>query len=184
MPADRVEMLWMLGLDGKDCAEVGVFDGWFSGKILETNPNTLTMVDPWVHQNPELYPDDQANMPDESFDSMFARVVEKFGHDQRVKIARDFSYSYAAKVPYESLDFVYIDAIHTYDSCLCDSLVWYQKVKPGGWLCGHDYTGKYLGVRYAVDSFLKITGEELEFVTAEPWASWGVRKDERNNWNA
>jgi hypothetical protein len=38
-----------------------------------------------------------------------------------------------------SLDFVYIDANHTYEGVKEDIKYWYPKVKPGGLLLGHDY---------------------------------------------
>jgi hypothetical protein len=38
-----------------------------------------------------------------------------------------------------SLDFIYIDANHSYDFVKEDLELWYPKVKPGGWVMGHDY---------------------------------------------
>lgn len=40
---------------------------------------------------------------------------------------------------YHSLDFVFIDAAHDYDSVRADILAWKDKVRPGGILAGHDY---------------------------------------------
>ncbi len=39
----------------------------------------------------------------------------------------------------ESLDFVYIDADHEYESALADITLYYPKVKRGGLFCGHNY---------------------------------------------
>lgn len=39
----------------------------------------------------------------------------------------------------ESLDFVFIDAQHTYEAVREDIDVWLPKVKKGGYLAGHDY---------------------------------------------
>jgi hypothetical protein len=47
-----------------------------------------------------------------------------------------------------SIDFVFIDAAHDYDSVVADIKAWYPKVKPGGMLSGHDYP--HLPVRRAV----------------------------------
>ena len=51
------------------------------------------------------------------------------------------SYSNIAFKDYEdcSLDFVFIDAHHTYESVKEDIDCWYSKVKIGGILAGHDY---------------------------------------------
>ena len=38
-----------------------------------------------------------------------------------------------------SIDFVFIDAGHDYDSVRADILAWYPKVKKGGIIAGHDY---------------------------------------------
>lgn len=39
----------------------------------------------------------------------------------------------------ESLDFVYIDANHTYDFAMLDIILWARKVRSGGIVAGHDY---------------------------------------------
>ena len=49
------------------------------------------------------------------------------------------SHAAAKKFEDESLDFVFIDADHHYDSVKQDIEVWWPKVKQGGILAGHDY---------------------------------------------
>jgi hypothetical protein len=55
----------------------------------------------------------------------------------------------------DNLDLVYIDASHTEFEVTKDIACWYPKVKPGGILCGHDYsaTDQNQSVRKAVDRF-------------------------------
>jgi hypothetical protein len=176
-PEDRVRMLDVIGIGDKACAEIGVFDGSFARLILERNPKSLLLIDPWLHQESRVYPDDDwANLSTEQFELLYQDVKSRLGSDPRVAIARDFSYHYAKNVPYESIDFVYIDAVHTFEGCYCDALIWYQKLKHGGWLCGHDFTGKFLGVRYAVEAFSKLSGEKMSLLTMEQHASWGIQK--------
>jgi hypothetical protein len=43
----------------------------------------------------------------------------------------------------ESLDFVYIDANHTYEAVKEDLKCWYDKVRVGGVVMGHDYLPDY-----------------------------------------
>jgi len=50
----------------------------------------------------------------------------------------------------ESLDFVFIDAAHDYQSVKEDIEAWYPKVKEGGVISGHDYP-EWEGVKKAVD---------------------------------
>lgn len=51
----------------------------------------------------------------------------------------------------EELDLVYIDAVHDYENLSQDIRDWYPKVKPGGFIGGHDYDpDKFPGVVRAV----------------------------------
>jgi hypothetical protein len=170
-------MLDLLSLGGARCAEVGVFEGDFSAEILKRSPERLYLVDPWDHQDTKIYPDDHANLPSAEFDGVYQSVKKRFEGDERVSLVRGYSYFASEGFLDGSLDFVYVDAVHTFESCLCDLLTWYHKVKPGGWLCGHDFTGKYVGVKMAVDAFCRISGTEVSLVTLEPWASYGICKD-------
>jgi len=57
----------------------------------------------------------------------------------KYKAVRSDSVSAAANYADESLDFVFIDAAHDYDSVKADILAWFPKVKSGGIFSGHDY---------------------------------------------
>ena len=52
-----------------------------------------------------------------------------------------------------SLDFVFIDAGHTYEDCSADIHAWMPKLKPSGLFAGHDY-GAAEGVKRAVDELI------------------------------
>lgn len=56
-------------------------------------------------------------------------------------------------VPNKSLDFVFIDADHSYDGVKDDIFNWGPKVKDGGWILGHDYNNERFGVKRAVDEY-------------------------------
>ena len=183
-PISRSEMLKELRLEGKEFAEIGVFKAGFSQDIFSNNPKTLCLVDPWRHQAPSVYPaDDFANVSDPEFEAVYAGVCKIFEGKPNVRIIRDFSISAVRSFPDESLDFVYVDAVHTYESCLIDISLWWHKVRPGGWMLGHDYTPgptsqaiQFPGIRNAVDSFCRVSGRKLGLMTLEPWGSWGIRK--------
>ena len=49
-----------------------------------------------------------------------------------------------------SLDFVYIDACHQYDDVVEDIKLWEPKVRPGGWIGGHDFADWKIEVKNAV----------------------------------
>lgn len=59
----------------------------------------------------------------------------------------------AAQFEDDSLDFVFLDADHTYEGVKADILAWLPKVKPGGMLAGDDYN-YFPGVKKAVDELL------------------------------
>lgn len=56
----------------------------------------------------------------------------------------------------ESLDFVYIDGNHQYESVKEDLKLWWPKVKEGGFIGGHDYNNPpHPGVEKAVNEFFQ-----------------------------
>jgi hypothetical protein len=61
------------------------------------------------------------------------------------------SWEAAAQFEDHSVDFVFIDADHSYESTLKDIQAWLPKIKDGGILAGHDYVDKWEGVKRAVD---------------------------------
>jgi len=74
----------------------------------------------------------------------------------------------------ESLDFVFIDASHDYDSILKDIKAWFPKVKIGGFLGGHDFAAPYPGIQKAVTDLLK-----NERVGVTPSTCWFTYKQHK-----
>ena len=78
------------------------------------------------------------------------------------------------------MSFVYIDALHDYDSVKADIAAWWPQVKPGGVLAGHDFHSgnpETAGVARAVREFAK--AEKLHLMTTEGdrhKSSWYVVK--------
>lgn len=64
-----------------------------------------------------------------------------------------------------SVDFVFLDAAHDYESVCRDIRAWLPKVRSGGWLAGDDYCDVWPGVKRAVSELLP---------GATPWShdSW------------
>lgn len=173
-PLDRNDMLSVLNLKGKRCVEVGVEVGVYSREILSREPSSLMLVDPWQHQDESVYPNDTSNVQDDEAERRFNEVQQNLGKDPRVTICRTFSVNASRLLEDESIDFVYIDAIHTKASVLEDMASWWPKVKPGGWLCGHDY--QMQGVVDAVAEFCSKEGLKITFITKERNPSWAIRK--------
>lgn len=71
--------------------------------------------------------------------------------------------------PDGSFDFVFIDADHCEFAVADDITHWKPKVKPGGWLGGHDYSRKFPGVIKSVDRFF---GPKVQHWPGHVWGAW------------
>ena len=156
----------LLGFIGKSMmrtpivVEVGVLRGAFSQRILdEMNPSELYLIDTWgMHYKSFV---DYRDYDGVKWDTMYANVKKKFAKYGQVKVIRGLSVEEAVKFQDGYFDFVYIDADH--DRLFEDLAAWYQKVRQGGWIAGHDYNlqpvqrdvRSFFGENYAV------TGESM-----------------------
>ncbi len=120
---EREEMYSALFTSGGVGVEVGVLHGDNAALLLKkANPSSLTLVDSWSGK----------------YDH-YEEVRKRFEEDGRVVLVRSDSVGAASSINDSSLDWVYIDAGHTYDAVMGDLNAYYPKVKPGGYICGHDY---------------------------------------------
>jgi hypothetical protein len=152
------EVLNRRGLLG-DAVEIGVKTGKYSDFLLtHWHGKRLISVDPWLEAEPEEYVD-RANVPQGEHDRFYEATQERLArHGKRSEIRRLMSVEAARDVPDASVDFVYIDARHDYDSVLEDLDAWFPKVCAGGIIAGHDYvdgtfSSGVFGVKSAVDAF-------------------------------
>lgn len=129
-------------------AEIGVWRGELSEQLLAGHALlTLHLVDLWTEhsQGPRLSGVcDPADAKQE-----VKRRAARFG--KRVKIHHMSSVEAARVFKPATLDFVFIDARHSYAAVRQDIAIWLPKVKPGGWIGGHDYNAERPGVVRAVD---------------------------------
>jgi glycosyltransferase involved in cell wall biosynthesis/predicted O-methyltransferase YrrM len=146
-------------------AEVGVRDGAFSEVLCNGVPDlSLICVDSWA---PYYHFTDQS-VHDRYYDQAMERL-----HEYRVKFKRMTSLEAAQQVEDGSLDFVYIDADHRFDGVMLDLILWSQKVRPGGMVCGHDYYRfRNSGVVQAVDLYTQMHQIDPWFLTDEKEASF------------
>ncbi len=89
----------------------------------------------------------------------------------RAVIHHDMSVRAAAKTP-DGLDFVFIDADHSYEGCRKDIEAWSKKLRPGGLLSGHDYDNVEFpqwGVKRAVDEYVAAHSLELDLGDNFTW---------------
>jgi hypothetical protein len=157
-----------------DIVEVGVLRGAFSNVLIKSNPKSLTLIDCWQTLSTDEFPD-YVDYTQEKWDSIRHKVEKRFLKHKNVNIIKAKSMQAVTKFADNSLDFVYLDGNHTYDFVKQDLNAWYNKVKVGGILAGHDYPLK--SVKQAVDEFCK--DKKLLSITEEKLtASYYIKKNQ------
>jgi len=76
----------------------------------------------------------------------------------------------------ESVDVVYIDANHSFESVSKDIENYYHKVKSCGFFAGHDYSNAWPGVKEAVNNFIINYGYSPKDLIVFSDSSWLFRK--------
>lgn len=102
----------------------------------------------------ELIGIDGFGWPGEASLESFMRNMEPFQYEApqfRMKVLKGNSVDLSSQFEDQSLDFVFIDANHTYEAVKADIRAYLPKVKPGGVLAGHDYHPVEHEVKKAVD---------------------------------
>jgi hypothetical protein len=151
------------GIENPVGVEVGVAEGTTTEYLLQTLP-TLRMfgVDSYpvyIDWN-DTQPDGDANKAE-----MLRKVdpyMERYNH-----IYED-SDDAVSKFDDESLDFIFIDGLHTYNQVLKDCQNYYPKVKRGGFIIGHDFA-RIQGVNKAVREFANSIGKEIKNAKQDLW---------------
>lgn len=164
-----------MGMLGR-AAEVGVLRGEFSKHILETwKGQMLYMVDPWLHQSDSVYVDLNNAEQDVQDGHMATALRNVQAHAGRFQLLRDFSVNASRLLVDDDLDWVYLDADHSYSAVAEDLRAWWPKVRPGGVLAGHDFVldGFYpragtFGVMRAVLEFAMEHGRQVVTTFSEP----------------
>lgn len=172
---DREDFLKEFSKDASDwkMAEVGVAFGDFSEQILKIcSPKKLYLVDLWEG---------------ERFGKGLKEVQSKFKEQiitGGVEICEGYSLQKLEEFEDGELDWVYIDTGHTYEMTKKELKLCRRKVRPDGYICGHDYA-KYnvysrcdYGVYDAVNEFAVNEGYEFIYLTMEPHGlqSFALRK--------
>jgi hypothetical protein len=175
VPFPAIEILKRLPDGPARMVELGVLRGSNPRNLLHQKKDLQYIgVDPWKKLPPED-PDSKGSAL--SFDcrqwprimGQAQKLLQPF--DDRVKLYRQTSMQAIRAIKPRSVDLVFIDACHSFP-CVRDDLHWENRIKPGGWICGHDYDNpgrKGYGVNKAVDQFAKINGLELETGEGMTW---------------
>lgn len=74
---------------------------------------------------------------------IFESNVKKHNLTDKIITIKSCSWEAANKFMDESVDFVFVDADHQYESVKKDIMAWYPKIKHGGIIAGHDYISEF-----------------------------------------
>jgi len=159
--------------NGSKIVEVGSWLGQSSSymgvEIYNSNKNiSFNCVDTWNGSN-----EHQEQLSGKSQDYLYNKFLRNI-HPIRNIITpiRLSSVDASKKFKNNSLDFVFIDADHSYESVKTDIISWLPKLKSDGIISGHDYydndSDGWPGIKKAVDEILK----DVNFYSGSVWCKY------------
>jgi hypothetical protein len=142
-------------------------------------------VDHWLGSEEASHSQDADLAAGRLYEVFLANIAPVRSH---VHVISGDSADAAAAFADGSIDFLYVDASHSYDGVLRDLVAWYPKVREGGLIAGDDWCfegpGGELSVRLAVLDFF---GRAAADITVHPgsaptahWLQWSIVKSARN----
>lgn len=153
-------------------AEIGIWKGKMSSRLLQRPDLKLYMVDHWLEV--AGYEEGIFSAENQENNKRTAELATSFAKNRRVIL--HMPSADASERVTEPLDFVYIDGDHSYNGVYSDIENWIGKIKDGGLIGGHDYNNpsevKTLEVVAAVNDAAIKYGLKIE--TAEG-ANWFAR---------
>lgn len=147
-----------------------------SGKPIEFHT-----IDHWQGSIGELDHDWDPDRREGRLFEVFLKNIEPVA--AHVNIIRSDTAAAASRFADHSVDFLYVDASHTYTGVLRDLAAWYPKVKDGGLIAGDDWCLRFDGefsVRRAVCDFFGPSASRLRLEPGskplEEWLQWSIVK--------
>mgnify|MGYP001090570174 FL=1 len=155
--------------------EVGAWFGkstnFLAQKIKESGKRiNFTTVDTFKGSPTEDVHNNTLTVFDNDIYSEFMHSTIMLDNLSNVNVIKDTSVNAKDLFLNNSLDFIMIDAGHTYEDVKSDINAWYYKVKPGGIISGDDYIPVFQGVIDAVNEYFygQITRTETGWYRKRP----------------
>jgi len=157
--------------------ELGVWRGKLSRALLMGHTGLmLYMVDSWAadggdYLDPKGDPKAFKSLQEMAEALDRATRVTGFAASRRI-VQRAKTADAAQRFENLSVDFVFVDADHSYEGCKADIDAYWPKIKHGGWLSGHDYdrpNRPKFGVKRAADAFAAAVGSKVETGRNTTW---------------
>ena len=156
--------------DVETMIEIGSYQGYSTKVFVDNmlNLKSITCIDQWKNGYDDNDGASSSDMTaaEQHFDDYIYNRSDKVS---KLKMSGNDG---AKLVEDESVDFVYIDACHTYEAVKEDIINFYPKVKKDGWIAGHDIDWpskedpKFPGVRKAV---IELFGKEPKIFKDNSW---------------
>lgn len=121
--------------------ELGVFLGETFFYLLDNMPQLhLIGIDLWKPiEWGDTKDDGYRSYDDFPLENYYTDVIKKSkNYGKRASILRMDTVEASSYVEDNSIDFVFIDADHTYEGVRRDIQAWMPKIKESGFICGHD----------------------------------------------
>jgi hypothetical protein len=163
-------------------AEIGVFTGVFSEFLMaKTRPKKLTLVDPWEKAHGAFFPKWGDYTAQGTLETEAARKAAEMRAEKmpgKVSVVTDFSTNWLAGQETGSLDWVYLDATHKYETVLEDLRAIERVLNSDGMILGDDCwtdpKAPHFGVFRAIRDFC---GERpFEIFRIDHHGQWAVRR--------
>ena len=172
-------------------AEIGVWKGYFSRQLCKRVPGLkLYCIDLWEPFSCDFFPKSLSKSSASENKKWYFAFESKEWQDSFYRsacwrlskynaiIIRKASMEAVKDFPEGSLDFIYIDANHSYDFVMQDLIEWSKRVRIGGIISGHDYDPDW-GVKQAVDDYVRINNIDNCFYSGKTGQSssfWWMKK--------
>lgn len=157
-----------------DCTivEIGSFAGEFA-QVASNYFSDVWCIDPWDAKTLADMRDGRVGGSKKDYDcSDYERWWdERCGKIPHVHKLKGTSKDFVDTFDNEFLQAVYIDSIHTLEVVLEEAMLWTHKIRPGGYLCGHDFhQPMYPEVTKAVEILSHRHGIAPKTFTDTSWA--------------
>lgn len=165
-------------LDLETAVEIGTHQEVFAKSFMKRFRGTITLIDPWegfTEGFPTYYPAFDLETRDRLQDLDITRTsMAEFG--DRVEFIVAKSEDVVDDFRDDSVGIVYVDGLHDYESVKRDIDNWYQKVRWGGIISGHDFDACLPGVVQAVNEFRREWGIQIHLTDEEMCSWWGIKR--------
>lgn len=156
-------------------AELGVFEGSFSDILWSTKCfKKLYLVDIFEGL---MYSGDKNgnNGKTINLNTAYNELINRYSNNKDINIIKSTTELWLQSLNDNVLDFVYIDADHSYKGVIGDLELSRNKVRNDGIISGHDYNNDmFPGVVQAVNEFISKYNLQLHLTTDDKLASYFI----------